>query len=139
MSLCYLFFFILSSDFFSNELDKLAKLKGIDGCTQLIAVCDDHHSLLLSPIGHLFCTPHEIEKPTSNPYVLQHYPCTLQHILNLVDVVKHIHSRNVIHRDLKIGNIFASSGDCHSVFVNDLGSAVILGDSAPFGGTLHFA
>jgi serine/threonine protein kinase len=56
-----------------------------------------------------------------------------------VDVVERIHSQNVIHRDLKIGNIFASSDNDSLVFVNDLGSAVVLGDTAPFGGTMHFA
>lgn len=122
--------------YFRREKEFLLRLADLDGCTHFIAesIHGDAATLLLSPIGHQFCLPNET---ASNTYQLKHYPGTQFHICCLVDIVKSFHRLGIIHRDLKIGNIFVTK-DGH-LFVNDVGSAVNLGESAPFAGTLHFA
>ena len=79
-------------------------------------------------------------------------PCRKQHISAIIDIVKDIHDLEVVHRDLKIGNIFAvpdpvcaavasseTSFVQNHVLINDLGCATDLNSSASFAGTLHFA
>ena len=89
--------------------------------------------MILSPIGHPFCLPDEKETDGES----SHSQCTQSHILQLVDVIKTIHGRGLIHRDLKTGNIFALENDV--VLVSDVGSAIPCNTAASFAGTLHYA
>ena len=129
----------------------LDRLKTVRGCPLFHATSDDGRVLILSPVGFKFCLPPEVSVPVPESLRLR-VPCRKQHISAIIDVVKEIHDLEVVHRDLKIGNIFAvpdpecaaeapsqSSFAGSHVLVNDLGCATDLNSSASFAGTLHFA
>ena len=126
----------------------LDRLKTVRGCPLFHATSDDGRVLILSPVGFKFCLPPEVSVPVPESLRLR-VPCRKQHISAIIDVVKEIHDLEVVHRDLKIGNIFAvpdpecaaeapsqSSFVRNHVLVNDLGCATDLNSSASFAGTL---
>ena len=115
--------------------------KKIQKVTRLIAFSTSTKfcSLLLSPVGAHFSTSRTSPDPTmlKEDEVTKAY-ITIQHIIEVVQILKSVHKIGICHRDVKINNFFF---DCKNkeTFLNDWGCATQIDNPTTFAGAMSLA
>lgn len=89
---------------------KLFAKKGITHVPHLITCWSEESCTVTSPIGR--------------PFSVEHVP-TLQHAIQLIDTLKAVHEAEIVHRDIKLSNIFDVDGE---LLLNDWGNAEFVPD-----------
>eukprot|EP01118_Nematostelium_gracile_P013194 TRINITY_DN4957_c0_g1_i1.p1 TRINITY_DN4957_c0_g1~~TRINITY_DN4957_c0_g1_i1.p1 ORF type:complete len:609 (-),score=105.51 TRINITY_DN4957_c0_g1_i1:136-1962(-) len=129
-------------DHLENEraiLDKIAGIPSLNGLTPtVVGVSQDELTLLLTPVGLPFVT-YQDEIPLSDDLKGKKIWATKDHFIQLIDILERLHKDlEMVHRDLKLDNWF-SQENSGPVFLNDWGSAALIGKSTSFTGCLELA
>ena len=126
----------------NTEKSNLKKLEvnKIEKVTRLIASSTSGFcSLLLSPVGAHFSKNPKTSDPTElNEDEVTKAPITIEHIIEVVQILKSVHKIGICHRDVKINNFFL---DCKNkaTFLNDWGCATQIGKPTTFAGAKSLA
>lgn len=103
-----------------REKDLLQQLKGVIGVPSCAGAADDGSFLAISPIG--------------NKIGLRLPKEARRHLPEVVDTLKAVHSKGIVHRDVRLGNIVLLDG--LSFLLIDWGFACGTGHSLTFHGSL---
>lgn len=111
---------ISSRDLSLKENEFLKQLEGVHGVPSCAEAADDGSFLAIFPVGKRIGTsvPKEARK----------------HLADLVDTLKAVHSKGIVHRDVRLGNIVLLDGP--SFMLIDWGFACCTGRRLTFHGSL---
>lgn len=76
--------------------------------------------------------------PVGIPVIPSAYNFTPKMMIDLLEVLKQVHSINIIHRDVKPDNIYFDSNNPNRIILNDWSSAANSGIACPYQGTPFF-
>jgi hypothetical protein len=114
-------FFPSKLSFYDAEVANLKLCEKVPNVTKLIAENRADLMLLLEPIGTRFASDNLLTKSL---------------LLQLIDVISAVHTCGLVHRDIKIENVFSVDG---MILLNDFGHAVKIGEEHRAGGCIHNA
>jgi tRNA A-37 threonylcarbamoyl transferase component Bud32 len=121
------------------EVENLQSLKDMNNIPKLLYLDDNAHALILSPVGiQLTCTAAQVTEVACNADLSEKKLASAALFCSLVDTVKLVHEKKIVHRDVCLSNFFAVN-DSPNVLLNDFGCAVPIGNKTQFQGSLPMA